>query len=65
MPAKQPVSRPVESVDESRDLVRRSNYRRHTAEEIEKWRAENADAIASVNDWVEKHGLPLAKYRVW
>ena len=27
------------------------------------WRAENAEAIRSSNDYVEKHGLPLAKYR--
>lgn len=27
------------------------------------WLEENADAIASSNDYVEKHGLPLAKYR--
>lgn len=27
------------------------------------WRAENAEAIRSSNEYVEKHGLPLAKYR--
>jgi antitoxin CcdA len=28
-----------------------------------KWLEENRDAIQSSNAWVEKHGLPLAKYR--
>ncbi len=27
------------------------------------WRRENATAIESANAWVEKNGLPLAKYR--
>ena len=27
------------------------------------WLAENSDAIACSNDYVEKHGLPLARYR--
>lgn len=30
-----------------------------------RWRRENAEAIASSNEWVEKNGLPLAKYRVF
>jgi antitoxin CcdA len=29
----------------------------------DKWREDNRDAIESSNAWVEKHGLPLAKYR--
>lgn len=29
----------------------------------QKWREENAEAIRSSNDYVKKHGLPLAKYR--
>lgn len=29
------------------------------------WLAENAEAIASSNAWVEKHGLPLAEYRMF
>lgn len=28
-----------------------------------KWQEENAEAIKSMNEWVEKNGLPLAKYR--
>jgi antitoxin CcdA len=31
----------------------------------EKWLRENRAAIASSNAWVEKHGLPLAKYRMF
>ena len=27
------------------------------------WKAENAEAIESFNQYVEEHGLPLAKYR--
>jgi antitoxin CcdA len=29
----------------------------------EQWLAENAEAIASSNEWVERNGLPLARYR--
>ena len=33
-------------------------------EELERlWQEENAEAIRSSNEWVEKHGLPLEKYR--
>lgn len=35
------------------------------AERERRWLAENADAIASSNAWVEKHGLPLARYRLF
>ena len=31
--------------------------------EAKRWREDNAEAIASSNDYVERHGLPLAKYR--
>lgn len=33
------------------------------AEQERLWRLENAEAIRLENDYVEKHGLPLAKYR--
>lgn len=33
------------------------------SEEGRKWLEENAEAIKSMNEWVEKNGLPLAKYR--
>ena len=29
----------------------------------ERWKAENADAIDSSNQWFETHGLPLDRYR--
>lgn len=29
------------------------------------WRLENAEAIKAANDYVEKHGLPLAKFRLF
>jgi antitoxin CcdA len=29
----------------------------------EAWKRENAEAIASYNAFIEKHGLPLAKYQ--
>lgn len=32
-------------------------------ERARRWRSENAEAIASSNAWVEKNGLPLAKFR--
>ena len=34
-------------------------------EREEQWIKENWDAIQSTNTWVEKNGLPLAKYRVF
>ena len=39
------------SEDQVRNLVR------------EAWIEENREAIEASNAWVEKHGLPLAKYR--
>jgi antitoxin CcdA len=34
-------------------------------EREEQWIKENWDAIQATNAWVEKNGLPLAKYRVF
>ena len=34
-------------------------------EEAKRWAEENADVIRSSNEYVEKHGLPLEKYRVF
>ena len=31
----------------------------------DRWRAENAEALASSNAWVEQNGLPLARYRAF
>lgn len=35
------------------------------AEKERRWKIENADAIKASNDYVAKHGLPLAKYRMF
>ncbi|MFC5446596.1 type II toxin-antitoxin system CcdA family antitoxin [Rhizobium halophytocola] len=35
------------------------------AEKERRWKIENAEAIQADNDYVAKHGLPLAKYRMW
>ena len=35
------------------------------AEKERLWKIENAEAIKAENDYIEKHGLPLAKYRLW
>jgi antitoxin CcdA len=51
----------AELVDEARGL------RGAVAEEKARcrWRAENAEGTRQMNDWVAKHGLPLAKYRMF
>ena len=28
-----------------------------------RWKEENAEAIRSYNEWIEKNGVPLARYR--
>jgi antitoxin CcdA len=35
------------------------------AEKERRWKIENAEAIKASNDYVAKHGLPLAKYRTF
>ncbi len=35
------------------------------AERERQWKEENAAAFRSHNEWVEKHGLPLAEYRMF
>lgn len=35
------------------------------AEKERRWKIENAAAIQASNDYVAKHGLPLAKYRLF
>lgn len=35
------------------------------AEKERRWLEDNRDAIAAHNEWVEKHGVPLAKYRMF
>lgn len=31
----------------------------------ERWLAENFEALASSNEWVERNGLPLARHRLF
>ena len=33
-------------------------------EKGKRWQEENAEAIQSINNWVETNGLPLDRYRV-
>ncbi|MGL3608193.1 type II toxin-antitoxin system CcdA family antitoxin [Rhizobium sp. G187] len=35
------------------------------AEKERRWKIENAEAIQADHDYVAKHGLPLAKYRMF
>ncbi|QMW23506.1 type II toxin-antitoxin system CcdA family antitoxin [Sandaracinobacteroides saxicola] len=35
------------------------------AEQAAAWKRENQAAIEATNAWVEKHGLPLEKYRLF
>lgn len=32
---------------------------------VEAWKRENAKALAESNTWVEEHGLPLERYRLF
>lgn len=36
-----------------------------SAEKARRWRQNNADGIRSSNEYVEEHGLPLEKYRMF
>lgn len=40
-----------------------SEARAIKAEKERRWKIENADAVKADNEYVAKHGLPLAKYR--
>lgn len=33
------------------------------AERGRRWKEDNAEAIRSYNEWIEKNGVPLARYR--
>ena len=59
-------------VDEARRLgvnlsrAAEAGLRRAVAEEAgRRWQEENAEGILEMNAGVEKHGLPLAKYRMF
>ena len=61
-----PEKQDPEATPESRRrLWQESMERTGLSEEGRKWREENAEAIKSMNEWVEKNGLPLAKYRMF
>jgi antitoxin CcdA len=36
-----------------------------SAEKARKWKEDNAEAIRSSNEYVEKHGLPLEEFRMF
>lgn len=64
------LSLDTELMSQARDL--KINLSRAAEDGIERavkaererlWRIENAEAIRLENEYVEKHGLPLAKYR--
>lgn len=64
------VSLPVDLVEEAKRLginVSQSceaGLRKEVSRSLgEKWKHENMDAIESSNEYVRKHGLPLARYR--
>lgn len=50
-------------ISERRSLWQPPSQRGVISTEGRKWLEENADAIKAWNDYVEQHGLPLAKYR--
>jgi antitoxin CcdA len=59
-------SLPKKLLDEARRL--HVEIRHRSEEQVRQavraaWIAENREAIEACNAWVEKHGLPLAKYR--
>ncbi len=33
--------------------------------QADRWREENAEAIRAANAWVDEHGLPLERYRMF
>lgn len=45
------------------DAVEDGLARAIRTEKERRWRIENADAIRAEREYVEKHGLPLARYR--
>ena len=65
MPAKQPMPKPIESSDAKGRFWRTPEQRDTISAEGRKWQEDNAESIASMNEWVDKNGLPLAKNRVW
>lgn len=46
-------------------LVSRALAAEVKAEQGRRWEQENRAALESSNAWVERHGLPLARYRLF
>ncbi|HMK68222.1 MAG TPA: type II toxin-antitoxin system CcdA family antitoxin [Stellaceae bacterium] len=64
------ISLPSDLVDEARALgvslsaaCERGLAEAVAAERAQRWLAENSEALHSSNDYVEREGLPLARYR--
>ena len=53
------------SAEQRPSLWRPPEQRKQISEEGKRWLEENAEAIKEWNEWVEKNGLPLAKYRMF
>lgn len=52
------------SLDVNLSQAAEAGVRRAVAEaKADRWRRENAEALASSNAWVEQNGLPLERYR--
>lgn len=47
------------------DAAEKGLARAIKAEKERRWKIDNAEAIKASNDYVAKHGLPLAKYRMF
>ena len=47
------------------DAAEKGLARAIQAEKERRWKIDNAKAIKASNDYVAKHGLPLAKYRMF
>lgn len=64
------VSLPADLIDEAKRLdiniskaCQQGLEQQVSKSRAERWIEENREAIESSNAWVEKHGLPLARYR--
>ena len=64
------VSLPVSLIEEARRLninisqaCEQGLEQQVRKSKAEKWLEQNREAIADSNAWVEKHGLPLARFR--
>ena len=59
-----PSPRPTERAPDGELPLKR--YERHVLTDLDRqWQKDNAELIKGWNDWVDKNGLPLDKYRVF